>query len=470
MAAAYPVSLTLRYLLSARWLEQQILAGDLSAAPEREFVVEFDRIDAQLRDRALVLAKRLDFRPYARTGFVRVAGSALEPEANLVRDGSRYIQCWNVITKIGKLPQLDEPADDAAVIIEAYEAWLERYDAQAPSTLAWWVKKTAPKESFEDDEGNDVDLGSEHRELWEQRIPTFHPDGRSAGPIMIDGRFEPELFRRARAAQQRRALAVAIADSEDSDLAFEILRLGPERPEGPLSDAQAVELWEEHCRRASELILARFWHRQRQKAGFELEMLRWIADHGTERLKLGVNDGYRMMPVYLNERIEREAPGFFAHLPKDGEPKLWQPRTGPSEEALRLRRAVQEQMNKRHFHSGPPPKVEIGWMKSPPDALFDTETRTIYDRYGDAQLHEDPFEVIVIPDWLGRYALIAAVWTPAEEQPPDYILLKHVLRPEDYGLDDLAAPPRIGKTVADGRSWAPAVGGSSATGDDDIPF
>lgn len=469
MAAAYPVSMTLRYLLSARWLEQQILAGDLSAAPERDFVVEFDRLDSELRDRALVLAKRLDFRPYARTGFVRVAGSALDPEAILVRDGFRYSQCRNVVTKIGKLPQLDEPAGDAGEIIEAYEAWLKRYDALAPETLAWWVKKTAPAGDLNDDENDDLPFGGDHREFWQQRIPTFYSDGRSAEPSMIDGRHAPDLFGRARAAQQRRALAVTIADSEDSELAFEILRLGPERPDGPLDDDTAVELWEEHCRRASELMLARYWHRQRQKAGFELEMLRWIADHGSERLKLGVNDGYRMMPVYLNERIAKEAPGFFAHLPKDGEPKLWQPRTGPSEEALRLRRAVQERMNKGHFHSGPPPKVEIGWMKSPPDALFDTQTRTGWDDF-EPSLREDPFEIIVIPDWLGRYALIAAVWTPAEEQPPGYILLKHVLRPSDYGLKGLAAPPPLGNTVSEAKGWVAPVGGGSTTGDDDIPF
>jgi hypothetical protein len=400
---------------------------------------------------------------------VRVAGSALEPEAVFARDGFRYGQCRNVVVKIGKLPRLDEPAEDAAQIIEAYETWIERYDALAPEALAWWVEKTAPEGDLARDDDDDFPFGGGPEETWGQRIPTFHADGRASEPVVIDSRHQPELFRRARAAQQRRALAVAIAEAEDSTLAFEILRLGPERPDGSLDDARVVELWEEHCRRASELILARYWHRQRQKAGFELEMLRWIADHGSERLKLGVNDGYRMMPVYLNERIAKEAPGFFAHLPKDGEPKLWQPRTGPSEEALRLRRAVQERMDKGHFHSGPPPKVEIGWMKAPPDALFDTETRTEYTDYRNPSLREDPFEVIVIPDWLGRYALIAAVWTPAEEQPPDYIVMKHVLRPEDYGLADLASPPRHGRLVRDALEFVPPVGGGS-TGDDDIPF
>lgn len=468
MAAAYPVSMKLRYLVSARWLEEQILAGEISAAPERDFEVQFDRLDPELRDRALALATKLDFRPYARTGSVRVAGTGLDPEATVVRDGFRYNACQSVAAKIGKLPKLDEPAEDAETIVKAYEAWLCRYEDIAFGALTRWFRKTAPEGAFEDDEGEDIDLGKNSRDLWEQRIPLGGSDGRVSQTVSIDGRSEPELFQRARGAQQRRAMAAGLADAEDSELAFQILGMWPELPkEGPDQEA-VVAVFEEHCRRAADLMLARYWHRQQQKAGFALEMLRWIAEHGSERLKLGVDDGYRMMPVYLSERIALEAPRFFAHLPKDGEPKLWQPRTGPSEEALRLRRAVQERMNVGQFPGRPTPKVEIGWVKSPPEALYDREARRIYDPYDEDRLRDDAFEVIVVPDWLGRYALIGAVWTLAEEQPPGYIHLKFVLRPKDYGLDDLPAPPPMGTTVAEGIEIAARA--ARPTSDDDIPF
>ena len=81
---------------------------------------------------------------------------------------------------------------------------------------------------------------------------------------------------------------------------------------------------------------------------------------GSERLQIGIGDGYRMVPVYLEERDRAEVPRFYAHLPKKDDEHTWQPRTGPSEEALRLRRAVQERLELHAPPGGPVPDAEIG--------------------------------------------------------------------------------------------------------------
>lgn len=458
MAASYPVSMTLRYRVGALWLEEQTLAGEVVQS-EHEFVLEFDRLEANLRERALGLAKRLDFGAATpQHPFVRVIGSGLEPQHVVIRDEQRFSPCASLAGKLGRLAELPRPTDDPTQLIEAYETWVSRYLDMSTGALLGWIKRTAPEGDFDADSVP----AFESRDYWEQSVQYLRPGGRTAA--RIDGRDEPELFQRARGAQQLRDFAEKTADEEDVRLAQEIVGAWP-TTSFPLPATALVEAFEAHSRRLAELALARYWTRQRQKAGFELEMLRWVAAHGSERLKLGVDDGYRMMPVYLNERIAREAPGFYAHLPKAGEPKLWQPRTGPSEEALLLRRAVQRRMSSNQLHGEQPPKVEIGWMKAPPDAMYDLQRRTGWDDDGDPFLYDDPFEVIVVPDWLGRYALLAAVWTPDEEQPPGYIKRNHVLVPSEYELPDLAAPPLGGDTIGEGIELS-----TFKPRDDDIPF
>jgi hypothetical protein len=468
--AAYPVSMTLPYLVGDRWVEERTLAGEIVQA-EHEFVVEFDRLDADLRVRALSIFKRVGNVSTTDPFFLHVIGSGLSPDHTVIRDGHRYNACHSVSAKIGVRPQLGVPASDASEVIDAYETWLARYDDLSFGALAAFIKRTAPEGDIED---GDPFEGAP--DFWTQDIPVLGSSGGPKYDILIDGRDEPELFHRARAAFQTCEHARQITDKEDFELALQVLRQGP--VVWPADSPVVVAAWEDHCGRLADMALARFWARQRQKAGFKLEMLRWVAEHGSDRLKLGVDDGYRMMPVYLNERIKLEVPGFYAHLPRDGEPKLWQPRTGPSEEALRLRRAVQDCIDKHEFHGSRPPKVEIGWMKDPPKVMHDSEARTAWDGH-DAYDQEIPFEVIVVPDWLGRYVLFAAVWTDEEDQPPEYILVRHVLRPSDYGLSDLTSPPEgqaatetVGAAAAARRlaaatdDFIPITG----TADDDIPF
>lgn len=451
----YPVSMTLRYCVGADWLEQQTLAGKI-VEDEHDFVIEFDRLDDTSRDRAVAIFKQVDLLKITGgddTQRVRVVGSGVEPDLIVSRGEYRYGAARTITNKIGALPELAAPASSAEQIIDAYDAWLARYQDLSLGAFLSWLKNTAPE--------GDLDAVEfpEAADYWRAEL---HASGLNGGSCVIDGRHEPELLKRAKAALQLRRFANDVVDREDTDLAAKTIGLLP-IVSVDAEPAMVVGAYEAHSHRWANMALARYWTRQRQKAGFDMEMLRWSREHGSPRLRLGLDDGYRMMPVYLDERIAREAPGFYAHLPKDGAQKVWQPRTGPSEEALRLRRAVQDKLGENQFYDGPPPKAEIGWVKNPPPAMYNAIERQVQVAYDIWEDREDPFEVIVVPDWLGRYVLIAAVFTEAEDQPPDYILLKHTLRPKDYGLDDLPEPP-IAETMAAARK----MGAFSA--DDDIPF
>lgn len=447
--------MTLPYRVSGAWLEERTLAGEM-VQRDHEFFVQFDSLDPDLRDRARAVYLQTDPK---RPGVV--IGSGIERSDFVTTEHGQTGPAIWVEDRLGPIPKLPEPATHAAEVIAAYEAWLLRYNEQAPAVMREWVAEYGPGGALE------AEHVLESPSVWQQTLP---------GEIVCYADRDPEAFRRARAARQVKSHADGIGDREDVRFADAVLGEDPKitffmesdgATEVLSGEEEVLDAYEEHTRRWADLVLARAWTRQRKKDGFELEMLHWVGAHGSARLKLGIDDGYRMMPVYLKERIAVEAPGFYAHLPKDGEPKRWQLRTGPSEEALLLRRAVQDRLKASKSYMGTP-DVEIGWMKDPPDAMADLNARIGYDGAGDPFARDEPFEVIVVPNWLDRYVLFAAVWTREEDQPAPYIRLGHVLKPVEYGLPKLIAPPKgpAGMTVRGAEEAERARN----IADDDIPF
>ena len=240
----------------------------------------------------------------------------------------------------------------------------------------------------------------------------------------------------------------------------------------PTSKEELVTAYEDHCDRVAELILAHVWTQQREKLGFEVEMHRWAFAHGSQRLRMGIEDGYRMVPVYLTERIEREVPGSYAYARENRDGVSWQPRTGPTEVALTWRRAIQAKLDEHRSAGMRAVRAEIVWMKVPPLEMCDDDRAWARDYDGDPyERLEIPFEAIAVPNWLGRYTLLAGVISE-EFTVPDYLLLSHVLDPSHYGVEGLPKPPRGGATIPD--CHIPTDTGdlvrSRARLDDDIPF
>ncbi|MFI4977490.1 MAG: hypothetical protein ACHQC8_02250 [Solirubrobacterales bacterium] len=461
--ATYPPKLTLPYRVGKTWLEERTLAGDV-AQLIHTVTIDTDQLSQGSRDRVTALAKRIDTLPFEFGDGLEVIGSAVDAGACIKDDdGQELHQAGPIVEKIGDLPELAEPTVSAETLLDAYEAWISRYLDLSLGAVASWIAHWATK--LEANDKGRLPNGAS-QELWIHTI--VYSDGETDRTVQIDGRSNLDLFYRASAAGQMFTRVKREVDEGDMDAALDIVGARTQLAGKLMDIGDLVAAYEQYCDRISNLAFARHWTRQRQRDGFELEMRRWTLEHGSERLKMGVADGYRMIPVYLNERIVAEVPGFYAHLPTKDDKHTWQPRTGPSEEALLLRRAVQDRLNRHAPPGAKPPLADIGWIKIPPLQMCDEHYAYSDDEWGNREdeIKGTPFEIIVVRDWLGRYTLMAAVYTETAEQPPNYLLLKHVLHPDAYGLEEMPLPPD-GESIAANADFESF---SLSSGDDDIPF
>jgi hypothetical protein len=468
--ASYPIRMTLPYRVGSAWRETRILDGDLVDAVQ-ERTIELDRLDTELRQRAVAIYRQVNLALYgdetarAEGGGTRhsargkltveVVGSGVVPYENVpadarIPDVAPPRQTDYVTDRIGLLAQLPEPAAADAELIAAYEDWLRRYQDLSSDALGAWLRQYAPPHEFPSMDPEDGER------FWLASASYVTPRGEHRRHE-IDGRVDLDRYRRVRAANQLYTHVRMTVDSEDFEEALDILGGEEPRLDGP-TDEQAVAAYAEHNERVAAIAFARFWNRHRQREGFDLEMFRWAWQHGSERLQLGLVDGYRMTPVYLQERLQMELPGFYAFQLKPGETRPWQARTGPSEAALKLRRGVQDRLDRQASGGRRPLEAQIAWMKNLPRAMIDFARDFIPVRPDD-----DPrgFEVIVVAGWLDRYSLIGVVWSDVEElRPPKWLQLRFALKQLDYGLTGLPEPPDV---VSQAR-------GGAAPPDDDIPF
>lgn len=458
--ATYPPKLELPYRVSRAWLEERTLAGEV-VEPVHRFVIETDQVPSELRQRVAVLAKRVRSTDWwgRPNEALEVIGSGINPIYHATTDNGRELCATDpIVQKLGEFPELPEPTDEPIALIEAYEAWISRYLDLSMGALAAWIDRWAvdgePDEKGDAPNGLPVDWW-----IWQ----VVYRVGTERRTWEVDGRTHLELFHKVVTGDQLDSYAKTAADPEDMKVVLDIVGDSLQLETKPASAEDLVEAYGKHMERIANLAFARHWTRQRQREGFDLEMSRWAFEQGSERLKIGISDGYRMIPVYLQERIRAEVPGFYAHLPKKDDKHTWQPRTGPSEEALRLRRAVQEHLERYAPPGGPVPTAEVGWMKNPPLAMCDERYAYDHDEWGslEDEIKECAFEIIGVKNWLGRYTLIAGVYTQAEDQPPDFLLLKYVLNPTDYELEDTPLPPG-GESIAQNQSSLRDSGGRLA--------
>jgi hypothetical protein len=117
----------------------------------------------------------------------------------------------------------------------------------------------------------------------------------------------------------------------------------------------------------------------------------WVAKHGSRRLKLAIEGGYRTYTSYALERSQQELPGFWVDTAEDCE---WGERVDPTEEAL----VLEDETRQRLQEIDPQLRARIVWLTETPRAL-------------DAKMEEHDFEfesqeAILIEEYLGRYLLV----------------------------------------------------------------
>lgn len=174
----------------------------------------------------------------------------------------------------------------------------------------------------------------------------------------------------------------------------------PAPTEDPGEFAEGIEAWqgavEQAAAESAEESRAESEAEATANAAFEAERSVWVAEHGSQRLKLAVERGYKANRTYALERAAIEFPEFWVDTAEDLE---WNERVDPSETALDLEIQTREVIEKLDLDSGT--DARIVWLIEAPRAV---------DRaLEEADEEFEPQEVIVVTQYLHRYALAMPV-------------------------------------------------------------
>lgn len=466
----------LRYQASREWMEAEIHAGRPVQHRRQSLSVDPSALDPELAIRVEAIIDGVLVKPDSKR--VTVLDSGVDPESRYGPSDKELVPMDEpIVQAIGELPELPEPTEDLEAVVIAWEEWLRRYCDEALKVIDR-LNVDQPK----------VGKGPKPRERtigWDAvRIYLGPGLETSVGPD--DG---PKAMCAARAAWEWSRAARERFSIQSVMAAQEATAPVQEESQQWMETLGAEEIAECFLERVKRMYAAAKAHdaaRRAQVPDFDVEMARWASEHGSDRLQLGVEDGYRMNARYLTERLAKEAPGFYAmpiNAVKDG----WARRTGsPSEEALRLRRRVEAVIHRSapaNFDG--PPIIEIVTVVEPPPQIylahvegsgFGDDTRVtdlpskdgwpwFYDEDGEAFGYDaKPFEAVVVQRWLGRFHLIGAVAGSSGIGPAGIWAVPEAQHFHEDGSVDSQDPDAPTSKAA--KRKPPNPGG----GDDDIPF
>lgn len=447
MATAYPLELKLWLRPAPDWLEAKILAG---ADPDhlQQVVIKLDSLDADFRLRAEELSEKIALDRGKE--IVEVHESGIDPGSRIPLKGGKPFSPHAWITqRIGKVPTVDDPEDPISVII-GYEVWVAQYTRLAHHLIEN-PTENLPTISWVTGRGGSVPYAVKGQTGDEEWILTGLEPGAE--------------IRRLLACDQRYEHAERLLGEVGIPEAFEICGTRPVLARKPKVFADVLAAEEEWSIRLLRLARAIISNRQARRAGFDREMLRWIDDKGSDRLKMGIEDGFEMTPAYLEERLWTEFPGCIARPWAPGDKPWWKERSSPSDTALKLRRKVQERLAEYASPGFPELRADIGYMHGFDDVEFCNPMLEWDNPFEDPPPSKPGYEVIVVPGWLGRHVLAGVV----PDSDLDYrVLGSRILDPAQYGI----LPPRIGSgdVPVDTSDFATAPPFGGAPSEDDIPF
>jgi hypothetical protein len=453
----------LRYQASREWMEAEILAGH--PVQDRRQCLTFDLagLESDLAERVESLLDGVLFLPVK--GRVAVLDSGIDPEVSYGDPGGHFTPMDEpVVQKLGVLPELPEPTSDIAAVVAAWEDWVEKYRQES-------LKAIAELNAHPPSTGKS-DRQPKKEASWGSVEAYFGP----GSAVKVGPEDGAEAMQNALAGWAWTRAAFAAFSTESVKAAREATIPAPGESKAWIEVMEVEQVSAIFLHRVKKMYAAAKAHDKARRAkvsDFEVEMARWAAEHGSERLRLGIEDGYRMNARYLEERIAAEAPGFYA-MPSQAAKDIWALRTSsPTEQALRLRRRVAAAMQESApLNMDGPPKVEILTVFSPPHQMYYAESG--YDLPSKAGwpwwYDEDggltggspkSFEAVVVEEWLGRFHLIGAVVDEHGSGPAGIWALPQLEHFHDDGTveaqDPDEPPPNQAKRKPPGD-------------DDDIPF
>jgi hypothetical protein len=418
----------LRYLASRQWMESEILAGRVIQHRVQTLVVDLSELDQPLVERIEAIRDAVMITTVRKRRSVCVLDSGIDPD---LRFGATKEQIAPIdapiVEAIGTLPELPIPTEDVGEIVQAWEDWVEGYVAEGLKVIEG-LNENPP--AVGDDGFLDV--------AWEGVTISFG-DGLAAEITPEDGAL---AVRDARAGRLWNWAAAKRFSSESVAAAREAVAVPPSESRFWLAELEPKDLATRFVERSRKRYSAAKAHHSARSAkvpDFETEMRRWAAECGSDRLRLGLEDGYRMNARYLAERIAAEAPGMYAMSVSSAKEDWATKAASPTAPALKLRRRIAAAMAR----NAPPnldgtPETEIVVVKKPPheiyraDPGFETESGVIgtdlpsrdgwpwvVDPYDDPVARDPrPFEAVVVKHWLGRFHLIGAVADEQRGGPP----------------------------------------------------
>jgi hypothetical protein len=411
----------LRFLASREWMESEILSGRPIQHRVQVLAVNLDEIDPTLAHRIEEIRDGVMLVKVGEKRHVCVLDSGIDPELSFGPSKKKLLRFDQpVIDAVGFLPELPTPTDNVEEVIAAWEGWLKRYKAEGLKVIEA-LNLDPPKVGHEDYYESSISWGeltvSFGPDLWTQ----INPD--AGAPAVRD----------ARAGLLWEWAARKRFSSDSVSAAKEAVGANPAEIKGWLTELTPGEMAARYVEQARKTYLAAKAHdaaRSEIVLSFETEMKRWAEEQGSARLRLGIEDGYRMNARYLTERIAVEAPGMYA-MPAQSAPTDWANKaTSPSEAALRLRRRVAASMKRNAPKNADGcPETEIVIIRKPPHEIYlaDSGSQTEYGVVGDdlpsrkgwnwyvdedgevVDLGPKPVEAVVVRHWLGRFHLIGAV-------------------------------------------------------------
>jgi hypothetical protein len=414
-------SIELRYKASRKWMESEILSGRPIQQRDQLFHVDLDDLDAEVRHRAEAIADAVIQVKVQKAQRMCVLDSGIDPEMGLGFSKDDLVPMdASIVKAIGQLPELPEPTSDINAVLEAWEKWLLDYKKKALSVFKQLILdppnviKNLNPFFDENPEWASVEIG--------------FGDAFSTLISAADG---ADALRDAKAGLLWRWAASKSFSSESYAAAREATEITPLEAQAlqGLGPKQLASNYLDQQRHLFQTAKSHDRARQAKVPDFDAEMERWSQDRGSERLRLGVEDGYRMHARYLAERLAAEAPGMYAMPAKTAQEDWAYKASSPSESALRLRRRVAAAMAlTAPDNLDGKPETEIVIVKKPPHGMYLADQGTETERgiigaglpsregwlWGLRQgqpvdYGAKPFEAVVVKHWLGRYHLIGAV-------------------------------------------------------------
>lgn len=469
-------SIPLRYLASREWMASAIDAGQAIQHRQQILQIDLEDLPAKLVKRVEAVADGFLLIQVRKKDRICVLDSGIDPELSFGPTKKELTPLDKpVIDSIGVLPELPSPTDDPLEVVEAWEAWIEEYKAKA---LAAIERLAADPPAAGRDEGFFVGPVR-----WDAVNISFG-DGLSTQITLDTG---AEAIRDARAGKLWNWATAQKFSSESLAAATEATDMAPVEVHNCfelMEPARLAALFLGQAKKRYQVAKAHHNARRMKVGDFDVEMTDWAKRRGSERLRLGIEDGYRMNSRYLDERIAAEAPGMYA-MPASAATDGWATKANsPSEEALRLRRRIAAAM----ACNAPPnldgqPKAEIVIVKNPPHQIYfaDSGLMTENGLVGGDLPHRDgwpwavnfddevvgsgpiPFEAVVVKHWLGRFHLIGAVAGQNGSGPPGIWAIPNINFYEDDGTVIAQDPDAPTPNAAKRKPPEPAK-------EDDIPF